>query len=208
VNGRLKVVFMENFNVSLGELIYPAAELSEQISMAGKEASGTGNMKFALNGALTCGTLDGANVEIRERVGEDNFFLFGMTTEEVIAHKEQGHNARSFYEGDAELKAAIDRIAGGDFAAGDEMLLQPIVDSLLTDDTYLLTADYRAYIDSQDQVDAAYLDQDDWARMSILNTARCGFFSSDRSMRQYAAEIWGVEPLAVAGDGKTKAEKA
>ncbi|MDQ4079002.1 MAG: glycogen/starch/alpha-glucan phosphorylase [Chloroflexota bacterium] len=197
VRDRLKVVFLPNFNVTLAQRIYPAADLSEQISMAGKEASGTGNMKFALNGALTIGTLDGANIEIRERVGEENFFLFGLTVDEVFALKEQGYDPRAYYERDPELKLAIDRIASGFFSEGDPALFQPLVDSLLNRDEYLLLIDYRAYVDRQDEAAVAYRDVAWWTRASILNAARCGFFSSDRTMRQYSQDIWKVEPVDV-----------
>ena len=197
VKGRLKVAFLENFNVSLAQKIYPAADISEQISMAGKEASGTGNMKFALNGAVTVGTLDGANIEIRERVGEDNFFLFGLTADEVFALKERGYNPMDYYLGNAELKGVIDSIAAGDFSGGDAQLFRPIVDSLLEHDQYLLLADYASFLETQEQAAAAYQNQDAWTRMSILNTARCGFFSSDRTMRQYIQDIWNVEPIPV-----------
>ena len=197
VRDRLKVVFLANFNVTLGEMIYPAADISEQISLAGKEASGTGNMKFALNGAVTTGTLDGANIEIRERVGEENFFLCGLTADEVFDLKEKGYDPREYYEGNAELKEAIDRIAAGGFSGGDRELFKPIVESLLNGDEYLLLVDYQSYIDCQDEAAAAYRDQERWTSMSILNAARCGFFSSDRSMRQYCREIWKVEPVAV-----------
>jgi len=196
-SGMLRVAFLPNFNVTLGESIYPAADLSEQISMAGKEASGTGNMKFALNGALTVGTLDGANVEIRERVGEENFFLFGLRVEEVFALKNKGYKPREYVEADAELRQAIDQIASGYFADGDATLFEPIVRSLLDRDEYLVLADYRAYIDIQDEIGRAYRDVDTWTRKSILNAARCGFFSSDRAMRQYCEDIWKVEPLPV-----------
>ncbi len=197
VKGRLQVVFLENFNVTLAEKIYPAADISEQISMAGKEASGTGNMKFALNGALTTGTLDGANIEIRERVGEENFFLFGLTTPEVSALKESGYHPLDYYFGNPELKAAIDSISLGAFSGGDKELFKPIIDSLLHHDEYLVCADYQSYIECQQEAAEAYRDQEQWTRMSILNTARCGFFSSDRSMRQYCKGIWDVEPLVV-----------
>ena len=198
VHNRLKVIFLANFNVTLGEKIYPAADISEQISLAGKEASGTGNMKFALNGAVTTGTLDGANIEIRERVGEDNFFLFGLTADEVFALKEKGYEPKKYYTGNAELKRAIDRIAAGIFSGGDRTLFKPIVDSLLERDEYLLLADYQSYLDCQKTAAHAYRDQERWTRMSILNCARCGFFSSDRSMRQYCEEIWRVAPVPVA----------
>jgi starch phosphorylase len=197
VQGRLKVVFLENFNVTLGEKVYPAADISEQISMAGKEASGTGNMKFALNGALTTGTLDGANIEIRECVGEDNFFLFGLTAVEVFALKETGYNPIEYYNSNPALKAAIDRIGSDYFSAGDRGLFQPIVDSLLIHDEYLLMADYETYIDCQERAEKTYLDEETWTRMTILNVARCGFFSSDRTMKQYCEDIWGVEPVHI-----------
>jgi glycogen phosphorylase len=197
VADRLKVIFMPNFNVTLGEKIYPAAELSEQISLAGLEASGTGNMKFALNGAVTIGTLDGANIEIRERVGAENFFLFGLTAEEVAALKATGYSPWDNVERNAELKQALDQIASGYFSHGDKDLFRPIVDNLLRRDPYLVTADYAAFIAQQDAVDVAYRDVESWTRMSILNTARCGFFSSDRSVRQYCEDIWKIEPLPV-----------
>jgi glycogen phosphorylase len=193
----LKVVFPENFNVSLAEKIYPGSDISEQISMAGKEASGTGNMKFALNGALTVGTLDGANVEIREHVGAENFFLFGLTAEEVFAAKQRDYNPRDFYHANADLKDVIDRIASGQFSDGDKELFQPIVASLLEHDEYLLLVDFESYVDCCERAAQAYADQDGWTKMSILNTARCGFFSSDRSMRQYCEDIWGVKPVTV-----------
>ncbi len=198
VAGRLKVVFIPNFNVSKGERIYPGADISEQISMAGKEASGTGNMKFALNGALTVGTLDGANVEIRELVGAENFYLFGLTTEEVMALKASGYNPLEYYSANAELKRAIDAIAAGAFSNGNRELFQPIVASLLTRDDFLLLADYTDYVRASEQAaHDYYVDPEGWTRMSILNSARCGFFSSDRSMRQYCEEIWQVEPVRV-----------
>ncbi len=194
---RLRVAFLPNFNVTQGEIIYPAADLSEQISLAGKEASGTGNMKFALNGALTIGTLDGANVEIRDRVGADNFFLFGLQVEEVFALKSRGYAPADVVAADAELKRAMEQIASGVFSGGDPTLFQPILRSLLDRDDYLVLADYRAYVDCQDAVEKAWRDGDDWTRMSILNAARCGYFSSDRAIREYAADIWKVNPLPV-----------
>jgi starch phosphorylase len=195
VRNRLKVVFLENFNVTLAERIYPAADISEQISMAGKEASGTGNMKFALNGALTTGTLDGANIEIRERVGEENFFLFGLTAEEVFAIKESGYDPMDYYKDNPELAAAIDRIASGFFSDGDREIFRPIMDSLLYHDEYLLMVDYASYVACQDRAADVYQDEATWTRMSILNVARCGFFSSDRTMRQYCEDIWDVNPV-------------
>ncbi len=208
INGLLKVAFPPNFNVTLGEIIYPAAELSEQISLAGKEASGTGNMKFALNGALTVGTLDGANVEIRDLVGPENFFLFGMTVDEVFASKAAGYNPRSFYDGNAELKAAIDMIDDGTFSDGDPSLFDPIVRSMLDRDEYMILADYQSYLDIQDAVSDAYKDQDAWTRMSILNAARSGFFSSDRTMRQYSEDIWKVSSQPVTGEYPTRARQS
>ena len=195
--GRLRVAFLPDFNVSLAERIYPAADLSEQISLAGKEASGTGNMKFALNGALTVGTLDGANIEIRELVGAENFFLFGLDAAEVRAVKERGHRPRDHVAADPELARVLDAIASGRFSGGDTALFRPIVDSLLHDDEYLLLADFASYLQAQDRVDAAWADTERWTTMSILNTARCGFFSSDRTMREYCADIWKVAPVTV-----------
>lgn len=195
LNDTMKVVYVPNFNVTWGEIIYPAANVSEQISLAGKEASGTGNMKFALNGALTVGTLDGANIEIREHVGAENFFLFGLTTEQVFALKENGYQPIDYYNRHPELSRAIDLIASGYFSNGDQSVFRPLIDSLLYHDEYLLLADYPSYIEAQDQVEGVYRDQERWAKMSILNTARSGFFSSDRSMRQYCEEIWHVKPL-------------
>nr|WP_238544380.1 glycogen/starch/alpha-glucan phosphorylase [Gloeocapsa sp. PCC 73106] len=197
VKGRLKVVFLPNFNVSLAERIYPAAELSEQISTAGKEASGTGNMKFAMNGSLTIGTLDGANIEIREEVGPENFFLFGLTAEEVYALKRDGYKPMKYYHNNSELKQVIDRIASGDFSRGDRALFEPIIHCLLDQDQWMLLADYQAYIDSQDQVSQAYQDQEKWTSMSILNSARMGKFSSDRTIREYCTEIWKVNPVEI-----------
>ncbi len=202
VRGRLAVVFLPNFNVSLAERIYPAADLSEQISLAGKEASGTGNMKFALNGALTIGTLDGANIEIRERVGAENFFLFGVTAEEAEARKAAGYSPMQYYNADAELRQAIDAVAAGEFADGDRELFAPLVDALLYDDPYMVCADFRSYVERQDAVERAYADGDGWTRMSILNSARCGFFSSDRAIRQYSAAIWRVAPVTVGRAGR------
>ena len=171
---RLKVVFIPDFNVKSGQIIYPAADLSEQISTASKEASGTGNMKFSMNGALTIGTLDGANVEIREEVGAENFFLFGLTATQVMELKRTGYNPRHYYDRNANLRQVIDQIASGTFSSGDQSLFRPIVDSLLDGDEYLVLADYKSYVDCQQRVSQAYLDQDHWTRMSILNTARMG----------------------------------
>jgi starch phosphorylase len=195
VRGRLKVVFLKNYRVSLAEHIFPAADLSEQISTAGKEASGTGNMKFALNGALTIGTLDGANVEIREEVGAENFFLFGLTVEQVAELWRKGYRPMDRYHGNPELKAVVDSIASGVFSPGEPHLFRPIVDSLLHQDTYLLLADYPAYLQCQEEVGRTYQDQEKWTRMAILNVARMGKFSTDRTIQQYTDEIWGVKPV-------------
>jgi glycogen phosphorylase len=191
----LKVVFLPDFNVKSGQRVYPAADLSEQISTAGKEASGTGNMKFALNGALTIGTLDGANVEIRDAVGPENFFLFGLTAAEVARTKADGYRPSSFYESNADLREAIDTLDAGRFSNGDRDVFRPLVESLLTRDDYMLFADYQSYLDCQQRVSDAYGNQDSWTRLSILNTARVGRFSSDRSIRDYCRDIWGIRPI-------------
>lgn len=195
VAGRLKVVFFPDFNVKNAQLIYPAADLSEQISTAGKEASGTGNMKFSFNGALTIGTLDGANVEILEEVGAENFFLFGLNAEEVRNLKESGYNPTRWYEGNEGLREAVDRIASGAFSSGDRELFRPLVSHMLRHDDFLLMADYQSYVDAQERVSAAFRDPDRWAEMSIRNVARMGKFSSDRSIREYCRDIWGAGPL-------------
>ncbi|MEV8136657.1 glycogen/starch/alpha-glucan phosphorylase [Microbacterium aurantiacum] len=195
VEGRLQVLFPPNYNVTLAERVIPAADLSEQISLAGKEASGTGNMKFALNGALTIGTDDGANVEIRELVGDDNFFLFGMTEPEVEELWTRGYKPAEFYQQDEDLRRAIDLIASGAFSNGDRTVFEPIVSNLLYDDRFMVLADYASYIRAQDRVDAAYADQDAWTKAAILNIARCGFFSSDRSIRDYIDRIWHTPPM-------------
>lgn len=197
VRGRLKVVFLPNFSVSLAQYIYPAADLSEQISTAGKEASGTGNMKFSMNGALTIGTLDGANIEIREEVGPENFFLFGLTAEEVASLKAKGYRPRDYYNSNSELKAVIDQIASGTFSPSEPDLFKPVTDSLLQQDEYMLLADYQAYVDCQNEVSKAYRDQENWTRMAILNSIRMGKFSSDRTIAEYAKEIWKVDPVEV-----------
>ena len=197
VRDRLKVVFLKDYNVKFAQRVYPAADLSEQISLAGKEASGTGNMKFSMNGSLTIGTLDGANVEIREEVGAENFFLFGLTTPEVYELKAKGYNPWQYYNSNPELKAAIDLIASGGFSNGDTNLFNSLVSTLLYKDDYLLLADYQSYIDCQDGVSRAYRDQDHWTRLSILNSARMGKFSSDRSIREYCADIWHTKPVAI-----------
>ncbi|MGB7547769.1 MAG: glycogen/starch/alpha-glucan phosphorylase [Terracidiphilus sp.] len=197
VGGRLKVVFLPDYSVKLGQRVYPAADLSEQISLAGKEASGTGNMKFAMNGAITIGTLDGANIEIREEVGAENFFLFGLTAPEVEQRKREGYNPRDAYESNANLREVIDSLTSGEFSHGDRNLFEPLVNSLLTSDDYMLLTDYQSYIDCQDRVSLAYRNQEEWTRMSILNVARIGKFSSDRSIRDYCAEIWKTWPVDI-----------
>ncbi|MCU0301916.1 MAG: glycogen/starch/alpha-glucan phosphorylase [Candidatus Nanopelagicales bacterium] len=192
MDGRLAVAFPANYNVTLAERIIPAADLSEQISMAGKEASGTGNMKLSLNGALTVGTLDGANVEIRDLVGEENFFLFGLTEDEVVARKTAGYDPGAHYRDDEELRAVIDEIATGFYSPPGEVdLFRPIVESLLMRDEYLVLADYRSYVEAQERVDRLWGDRAAWTAMSIRNTARTGFFSSDRAMQDYFTRIWG-----------------
>ncbi|MEI8341303.1 MAG: glycogen/starch/alpha-glucan phosphorylase [Verrucomicrobiota bacterium] len=196
VAGRLKVVFFPDFNVQNAQFIYPAADLSEQISTAGLEASGTGNMKFSLNGALTLGTLDGANVEIREEVGSENFFLFGLTESEVVKLKADGYNPRRYYEENAALREVIDFIGTGAVARGDATLFRPLTENLLTQDPFLVLADYQAYADAQERVSALWRDPQAWTRKSILNTARMGKFSSDRSIRDYCKLVWKVEPGA------------
>ena len=194
VDGRLKVIFFPDFNVTNAQFIYPAANLSEQISTAGKEASGTGNMKFALNGALTIGTLDGANVEIREEVGPENFFLFGLTAAEVVSLKASGYRPRDYYEQNSTLREVIDFIGSGALDRGDTGLFRAIVDNLLNDDPFLLLADYQSYIEAQENVSALWRNPSEWTRQSILNTARMGKFSSDRSIRDYCERVWKIQP--------------
>jgi len=192
VRHRLKVLFLPDYNVTFGQKVYPAADLSEQISTAGKEASGTGNMKFAMNGALTIGTLDGANIEIRDAVGHENFFLFGLTAQQVESVKNAGYHPRTIYESNPILREVLDSLASGQFSRGDHELFRPLLDSLLTSDPYLLLADYQSYVDCQDQVSATFLDQEKWSKMSIYNAARMGRFSSDRAIQEYCRNIWGV----------------
>jgi len=192
VGERLRVVFLPDFRVSQAELIYAGSELSEQISTAGFEASGTGNMKFALNGALTIGTLDGANVEIAEAVGRDNIFIFGLTADEVAAARVRGYDPASFYASNERLRRVIDFLASDEICPDEPGIFRPLVDSLLGEDPYMLLADFQAYVDTQADVDRAYRDQEAWNRSSILNVARCGYFSSDRSVREYAERVWKV----------------
>ena len=192
VKHRIKVLFLPDYNVTFGQKVYPAADLSEQISTAGKEASGTGNMKFAMNGALTIGTLDGANVEIRDAVGHENFFLFGLTAPQVVETRNAGYHPRSIYESNPMLREVVDSLASGQFSRGDRNLFRPLIDNLLNSDPYLLFADYQSYVDCQDQVSATFLDQEKWAKMSIYNAARMGRFSSDRAVQEYCRKIWDV----------------
>ena len=194
VGGRLALAFPANYNVTLAEKLIPAADLSEQISLAGMEASGTGNMKFAMNGALTIGTDDGANVEIRRFVGNDNFFLFGMLEPEVEALQASGYQPSKLYEEDADLKAAIDLIASGAFSGGDRGTFEPVVSNLLYQDRFMALADYRSYLEAQEKVEKAYVNKEAWTKSAILNVARSGYFSSDRSMRDYLGRIWGASP--------------
>jgi glycogen phosphorylase len=194
---RLRVVFVPDYNVKHSQHIFPGADLSEQISTAGKEASGTGNMKFAMNGALTIGTLDGANIEIRDAVGAENFFLFGMTVQDVQRRLAQGYRPFDHYRADEELREAIDAIAGGAFSGGDRELFKPIVDNLLGSDPFMVLADYRAYIDCQDAVARAWRDPERWTRAAIRNVAHMGRFSSDRSIHDYCGDIWHVEPVPI-----------
>ena len=197
LRNQMRVIFLPNYNVTNSQRIYPASDLSEQISTAGKEASGTGNMKFAMNGALTIGTLDGANVEIRDAVGADNFFLFGLTADEVVQLKSEGYRPWDYYQNNPSLKDAIDLIASGHFSQGDGALFQPLLDKLLYDDPFMLLADYQAYVDCQVSVSNAYQDRSRWLEMSILNAARMGRFSSDRSIQEYCEKIWKVSPAPV-----------
>jgi starch phosphorylase len=204
---RLRIAFLPDYNVKNCQRIFPAADLSEQISTAGKEASGTGNMKFALNGALTIGTLDGANVEIREAVGEENFFLCGLNVDQVQAVRAAGYQPGDYYGSDPELRAALDALTAGDFSDGDREVFRPLVDNLLHHDPFLVLADYRSYVDAQGEVEKAWGDQEAWTRASILNAARSGRFSSDRSIRDYCHDIWNVEPVPVPEVGEKGGER-
>ena len=199
VKGKLNVYFPWNYNIELAMNLIPATDLDEQISQAGKEASGTGNMKFALNGALTVGTLDGANVEIRERVGAENFFLFGMTEPEVSALYAKGYDtkglSREYYEKDPQLKAAIDMVADGTFSDGDKDTYKDLVNDWLNKDYFMTLADFRAYMDIQAQIEETYRDPMKWSRMAVLNVANSGYFSSDRSIEDYLERIWHTGPL-------------
>ncbi|MCO5220890.1 MAG: glycogen/starch/alpha-glucan phosphorylase [Thermomicrobiales bacterium] len=205
---RLTIVYPPNFNVTLAQKIYAAADISEQVSLAGMEASGTGNMKFAMNGALTVGTLDGANIDIRELVGPENFFTFGMTEEEVRERRAAGYDPREIYQTDAELKTAIDMIASNAFTPNEPGVLQPIVDHLIGYDEFMVLADFASYAECQRNAEDAYRNPSAWTRMSILNTARSGYFSSDRSIHDYADNIWKVSPMRMHGRSRTSEQKA
>jgi starch phosphorylase len=193
----MKVVFFPNFNVKNGQRVYPAADLSEQISTAGREASGTGNMKFSMNGAITIGTFNGTNLEIRNEVGAENFFLFGQTAKEIHDMKSFGYNPMVYYNANPDLKEAIDLISSGFFSRSDVNLFKPLIDSLLCRDEYMVLADYQSYIKGQDRVSMAFKDQETWAKMSILTVSRMGKFSSDRSIREYCEKIWHAAPLKI-----------
>jgi starch phosphorylase len=195
-NQSLKVVFLPNYRVSLAEIIYPGADVSEQISTAGYEASGTSNMKFALNGALTVGTLDGANIEIMEEVGRENIFIFGLTAEEVVSMR-SGYRPLDYYHGNPVLKQAIDLIRNGFFSPDQPGLFQPLVDLLLYEDRYMVLADFDAYHQAQMRVDALYCDTDEWTKKSILNVARIAKFSSDRTILEYNRDIWHADPVPI-----------
>ena len=190
MDGKLRVIFLPNYSVKLGELVYPAADLSEQISTAGKEASGTGNMKFQMNGALTIGTLDGANVEIRDLVGEENFFLFGHDEKGIAELWQNGYDPKQHMS--SELWEVINLIKGGHFSQGDKEKFEPLLNNLLNHDPFCVFADFSDYLDAQDRVSSAWTNRDAWNRMSVINTARSGFFSSDRSIRDYCTKIWGI----------------
>jgi starch phosphorylase len=197
VAGRLKVVFFPDFNVKNGQRIYPSADLSEQISTAGREASGTGNMKFSMNGALTIGTFTGANIEIREEAGAENFFLFGLTAEEISNIKSHGYNPVLYYNANPDLKEAVDLISSGFFSQRDINLFKPLVDSLLCRDEQMVLADYQSYVDCQDLISTAFKDRERWAKMSILTVARMGKFSSDQSICEFNKKIWHATPLKI-----------
>ncbi len=197
IDGKLKVIFIKNYSVSLAEKIIPASDLSEQISTAGLEASGTGNMKFALNGALTIGTMDGANIEIREEVGDDNIFIFGLLADEVANLKNNGYNPRDYYENNKNLKRVIDMISSNYFNENEPGIFDPLIEELMNHDYYCLFADYQSYIDKQKEVSRLFRDTEEWTKKSILNVARIGKFSSDRSIQEYSQKVWNIKPIKV-----------
>ena len=202
IRGRLRVIFLANFNVSLGQQVYPAVDLSEQISTAGKEASGTGNMKMALNGALTIGTLDGANIEIRDRVGAEHFFLFGRDSAEVERLIGEGYHPLPFLDHNPSLKAAMELIGSGHFSEGDRELFRPLLENLSQSDPFLVVADAADYSRAQNAVDEAWRNPAGWSHSSIINTMNCGFFSSDRSISEYAERIWSLKPHPIGASNK------
>jgi starch phosphorylase len=197
ISDQLKVVFFPDFNVKNSQHMYPSADISEQISTAGKEASGTGCMKFAMNGAVTIGTLDGANIEIREEVGPENFFLFGLTAEEIAAMKAEGYNPGKVAEENIDIRESIGLLESGIFSHGDRNLFKPLVSSLLDRDEYMVLADFASYMDCQGRISEACMDRDGWTRMSILNVARIGKFSSDRAVNEYCEDIWKIRPVKI-----------
>jgi starch phosphorylase len=198
IGNKLKVIFLANYSVSLAQKIIPAADLSEQISTAGMEASGTGNMKFALNGALTIGTLDGANIEIMEEVGEDNIFIFGLNADEVMHLKQSGYDPWHYYQENPELKQAIDMIGNGYFSPSEPNLFHPLLNAIFKDgDYFLVLADYTAYVKCQERVSKKYNNKQLWVKKSILNVANIGKFSSDRTIREYAEDIWKAKPISI-----------
>jgi starch phosphorylase len=196
LRGKLKVVFLPDYDVTLAQRIMPAADLSEQISTAGLEASGTGNMKLALNGALTIGTLDGANIEIREQVGPENIFIFGLQAHEVVEHKARGYAPADYVAPNPDLARTLELIDSGHFSPANVFDGKPIVERLLSDgEPYFVLADYADYDRAQDEVDTLYLAPDEWSRKAVLNTVNMGTFSSDRSIREYAERIWHIKPV-------------
>jgi starch phosphorylase len=197
VGDKLKVIFLKNYSVTLAEKVIPASDLSEQISMAGLEASGTGNMKFALNGALTIGTMDGANVEIREEVGDENIFIFGLLADEVVKLKSNNYNPKNYYSKNKALKQVVDMIASNYFNPKEPGIFDDMVRGLMNVDYYCLFADYQSYIDAQDKVAELYKNQIEWTKKSIYNVARVGKFSSDRSVSEYTKKVWKVKPVKI-----------
>jgi starch phosphorylase len=203
VGDKLKVVFLSNYSVTLAEKMIPAADLSEQISTAGMEASGTGNMKFALNGALTIGTLDGANVEMREYIEDENMYIFGLKVDDIERMRNEGYNSLTYYNGNGELKKAVDQIKDGFFSPEEAGLFHPITNALLNEnDYYMVLADFEDYAETQKRVEKEYQKKSLWWEKAILNTARMGFFSSDRTIAQYAEEIWQTEPYTQSSGAK------
>jgi starch phosphorylase len=195
IDNLLKIIFIKNYGVSLAELIIPASELSEQISTAGFEASGTGNMKFALNGALTIGTLDGANIEIKNEVGNDNIFIFGLNANDILDKRKFGYNPGEYYENNIEIKKVLDLLSTDFFNKSEPGIFKPVVDNLLNSDPYFVLADFESYLETQRIVEKNYKDQYKWTQKSIINSARSGKFSSDRCIKQYSEEIWGIKPF-------------